>query len=158
MSEDTLQRISREMSKLLGSELQPQDGMLVLSDESEQNQITLEQGALDGQLYLTSPIFQMPPESLHWPQTDERKAPKPMLDYAAVSRLMLVLNGDTQTHASRTVALESGTEQLMLIERLPKDLSGQEALARINAAGEYISRLRAAVQQILKQMSNESGA
>jgi len=158
MSEDTLERISQEMSKHLGTTLQPQEGMLVLADDQEQNQVTLEVGAHDGLLYLISPIVRLPQAALLWPEANDDEAEKTLLAHAPVSRLMLVLNGDTQAHAKSTVALDPENEQLVLIQRLSASLSGQEVLAHIQAAGEHLDRLRAGVRAVLKQNPNTAGA
>lgn len=158
MSEDTLQRIGQEMSRLLGQTLQPQDGLLVLADENDQLQVGIEVGALDGMLYLISPIVALPPEAMMWPDPDDQQAGQTLLAHAAVSRLMLVLNGDTQAHASCSVALDAGSGQLLMIERLPASLSGQDVLARIEAAGQHMARLRAAVRQVLKPFTSAAGS
>jgi hypothetical protein len=157
MSEDTLQRISQEMSRQLGQTLQPQDGLLVLADENEQLQVSIEVGALDGMLYLISPIVGLPPDAMVWPEPDDQEAWQTLLAHAAVSRLMLVLNGDIQAHASCSVALDAGSGQLLMIERLPASLSGQDVLARIEAAGQHMARLRAAVRQLLKPINSTGG-
>jgi hypothetical protein len=149
MSEDTLVRISQEMSRQLGLTLAPQDGVLLLADDNEQNQVSIEVGTEDGMLYLRSPIVSWPSASLLWPEPDDTEAEKLLLSHAAVSRLMLILNGDTQTHASCSVALDAGSAQLVLIERLQSSLSGQEVLVRIQALGEHMVRLRSAVKQVL---------